>query len=51
VIRYVMGAEAEYLETSLRVIDEQHGGAEAYVRDVLGVDRTKQEAIEKRLFE
>jgi protein-tyrosine phosphatase len=51
VIHYVMGVEAEYLETSLRVIDEQHGGAQAYVRDVLGVDAQKRAVIETRLFE
>jgi protein tyrosine/serine phosphatase len=46
----VMGVEPAYLEQSMREIEEQSGGVEAYLRDVLGVDAVKRAGIEKRLF-
>lgn len=49
-MRMVMGVEPAYLERSLGEIVERHGSVEAYLRDALGVDATKQAAIEKRLF-
>jgi protein tyrosine/serine phosphatase len=49
VMKYIMGVEAEYLDTSFAAIEAQ-GGMARYLRDVLGVDAVKREAIEKRLF-
>jgi protein tyrosine/serine phosphatase len=49
-MRMVMGVEPAYLEQSMREIEEQSGGVEAYLRDVLGVDAVKRAGIEKRLF-
>jgi protein tyrosine/serine phosphatase len=49
-MRMVMGVEPAYLERSLQVIAEAHGGVEDYLRDRLGVDATKRAAIEQRLF-
>jgi protein tyrosine/serine phosphatase len=50
VMRFIMGVEAAYLERSFEVIAERHGGVEGYLRDALGVDAKKRDAIEKRLF-
>jgi protein tyrosine/serine phosphatase len=46
-----MMVEPIYLERALDVIADRHGGSDAYVRDVLGVDAGKRRAIERRLFE
>ena len=50
-MKFIMGCEAEYLETSFKVIEERSGGVEKYLRDVLGVDSARRTEIEKRLFE
>jgi protein tyrosine/serine phosphatase len=50
-MRFIMGCEAEYLETSFQVIEQRSGSVDAYVRDVLGVDTGKRARIEERLFE
>ncbi len=50
-LRLIMGVERDWLETAFREIETRHGGVEAYVRDVLGVDAKKRAAIEKRLFD
>ncbi len=49
-MRYIMSVQPEYLERSLAVIAERHGGVEGYLRDALGVDARKRAAIEARLF-
>ena len=49
-MRFIMSVQPEYLERSLEVITERNGGVEGYIRDVLGVDKAKRDAIEKRLF-
>jgi len=49
-MKVVMSVEPAYLERSLAVIDERHGGVEAYLRDALGVDRRRRAEIERRLF-
>lgn len=49
-MRFIMSVQPEYLARSLEVIAERNGGVEGYLRDALGVDATKREAIERRLF-
>jgi protein-tyrosine phosphatase len=49
-LRTAMGVEAIYLETALAAIAERHGGTEAYLEQVLGVNAATREAIEARLF-
>lgn len=49
-MRFIMSVQPEYLERSLEVIAERNGGVEGYLRDALGVDAKKRDAIEKRLF-
>lgn len=49
-IRIAMAAEPSYLETAFAAIEERHGGVEAYLRDVLGVDARRRAALEERLF-
>ena len=49
-MRFIMSVQPEYLARSLEVITERNGGVEGYLRDALGVDKVKREAIEKRLF-
>jgi protein tyrosine/serine phosphatase len=51
VMAYVMGTQAEWLERSLKVIDERHGDVDVYLKEVLGVDDAKRAQIEQRLFE
>lgn len=49
-MRFIMGVTPEYLERSFDVMKERHGGAEGYMRDMLGVDARKRAKIEERLF-
>jgi len=49
-MRFIMSVQPEYLARSLEVITERNGGVEGYIRDVLGVDKAKRDAIETRLF-
>ncbi len=49
-MRYIMSVQPEYLARSLEVIGERSGGVEAYMRDALGVDAQKRDAIVARLF-
>lgn len=50
VMRSIMGVEAVFLERSFEVMAARHGGTDAYLRDVLGVDPAKRARIEQRLF-
>lgn len=47
VLRVLMGVEPEYLESAFATIEERHGSADAYLRDVLGAD----DALRARLRE
>ncbi len=49
-MRFIMSVQPEYLARSLEMIAERNGGVEAYLRDALGVDAKKRDAIERRLF-
>lgn len=49
-MRFIMGVTPEYLERSFAAINERHGGVDAYLRDVLGVDNARRAEIEARLF-
>jgi protein tyrosine/serine phosphatase len=46
-----MSVEVSFLEAAFAAMEARHGGIEAYVRDVLGVDASKRALIERRLFE
>ncbi|MGE3301754.1 MAG: tyrosine-protein phosphatase [Hyphomonadaceae bacterium] len=45
-----MSVEADYLHAALTAIEQRHGALETYLREALGVDARKRDAIEKRLF-
>lgn len=49
-MRFIMSVQPEYLARSLEVITERNGGVEGYLRDALGVDSKKRDAIARRLF-
>ena len=49
-VRAAIGVEAEYLEEAFRAIAAQHGGVQAYLVDVLGVDAALRERLEARLL-
>ena len=51
VLRVIMGVEAEYLETALAKIAEEHGSIDAYLRDVLGADEALREKLREALVE
>jgi protein-tyrosine phosphatase len=44
-----LGVDRDYLATSLEKMRERCGGAEAYLRDVLGVDEVRRDALRARL--
>ncbi len=48
-IRAAIGVEAEYLAEAFRVIESQHGSADAYLEEVLGVDSALRHRLEARL--
>lgn len=45
-----LGVEAHYLETAFAAVHARHGSLDAYLRDVLGVDDARREAIHDRLL-
>jgi protein tyrosine/serine phosphatase len=47
----VMGVDTIYLDTAFAAITERHGGADAYLEQVLGVTPAVREAIAERLIE
>jgi protein tyrosine/serine phosphatase len=49
-VHAAIGVEAEYLEEAFRAIEAAHGGVEAYLETVLGVDAALREALEARLL-
>ena len=49
-LKTAMGVEPIYLETAFAVIEARHGGIEAYLEQVLGVDASLRPALEARLF-
>jgi protein tyrosine/serine phosphatase len=49
-VRAAIGVEAEYLEEAFRAIEASHGGVQAYLEAVLGVDAALREALEARLL-
>ena len=50
-IRVLMGVDARYLVAMRKAVEERHGSLDAFVRDVLGVDDTKREALRLHLTE
>ena len=46
-----LGVEAHYLETAFAAIHEKHGTLDAYLRDVLGVDAARREAIVHKILD
>ena len=46
-----LGVEARYLETAFGAIHEKHGSLDAYLREVLGVDNVRRQAIVHRLLD
>ncbi|MFZ5668428.1 MAG: tyrosine-protein phosphatase [Pseudomonadota bacterium] len=46
-----LGVESHYLETAFAAIHDRHGSLDAYLRDVLGVDEARREAIHARLLD
>lgn len=46
-----LGVEAHYLETAFAAIHEKHGTLDAYLRDVLGVDAARREAIAHKILD
>ncbi len=46
----LMAVEPDFLEAALATVDRDWGGAEAYVADVLGIDRPAVDAIRARLI-
>ena len=49
-IRAAIGVEAEYLAEAFRTIDAEHGSADAYMEQVLGVDGALKAKLEARLL-
>jgi protein-tyrosine phosphatase len=49
-LRYVMMAEAAYLDAAFAAIEEAHGDVDAYLAEVLGVTAQRQAAIRERLL-
>lgn len=50
-VKVAMGVDEAYLLTALAAIDASHGGADAYLEHVLGVDAALREKIEARLLD
>jgi len=49
-LRVAVSVNADYLETAFATIAERHGGLEAYLADVLGVDAALRERLHARLL-
>jgi len=49
-IRAAIGVEAEYLAEAFRAIAAEHGGADAYLERVLGVDGAMRQRLQERLL-
>jgi protein-tyrosine phosphatase len=49
-VRVAMGVHESYLERAFTVIEDRHGGLDAYIRDVLGVDDTLKDSLKARLL-
>jgi protein-tyrosine phosphatase len=49
-IRAAIGVEAEYLAEAFRAIEAEHGGADAYLEQALGVDGAMRRRLEARLL-
>jgi protein-tyrosine phosphatase len=50
-LRVLMGVEAEYLDTALAAIREQHGTIDTYLAEVLGADAAVREHLADKLVE
>ncbi|MEZ5737496.1 MAG: tyrosine-protein phosphatase [Novosphingobium sp.] len=51
VLRVIMGVEAEYLETALDRIAEEHGSVDIYLAEVLGADAALRDKLRQALVE
>jgi protein-tyrosine phosphatase len=49
-IAVLLSVEPDYIETALAAIDERHDTLDAYLRDVLGVDAARRDAIAERII-
>lgn len=49
-VRVAIGVQPDYLETAFTVIRDAHGDTDAYLEQVLGVDRDLRARLEKRLL-
>ncbi|MFN3857279.1 MAG: tyrosine-protein phosphatase [Caulobacter sp.] len=49
-MRTTMGVEAEYLDRAFAVMKARHGSIDNYLRDVLGLDAGRREAVERRIL-
>jgi protein-tyrosine phosphatase len=49
-LRVAVSVHADYLDTAFAVIVERHGGLDAYLEDVLGVDAALRERLHARLL-
>jgi protein-tyrosine phosphatase len=50
-MKYIMGCQAEYLETSLRTIEQRSGSIDGYLESELGLNAGKRAKVETKLFE
>ncbi len=48
-LRPMLGVEVDYLRNALDAIDERHGSADAYLRNVIGVSDVDRTVLRKRL--
>ncbi len=48
-LRVLMSVRPEYLEAAFAAIEQRHGAVSAYLRDVLGVDDRRRDAIRSRV--
>jgi protein tyrosine/serine phosphatase len=50
-LRFLMSVQPEYLDAAFAGMEAEHGGVDAYLEAVLGVDAARREAIRERLLE
>lgn len=50
-VRVLMGVDAEFLEAARRSVKERFGSTEAYLKQVLGVDAAKRDALKAALVD
>lgn len=50
-VRVVMGVDARYLHAARRAVAQEHGSADAFLEDVLGVGAAQREALRLHLVE